>query len=155
MLKKSFKKIYNKKSNKFFFNLKNSTKLRRIALRAFIFWHFHLNFRKVPRGFEHCGLAVRVVPLDAPRVRVIISIVYRNNLTKIVSFMVHFKSSSSSHIINFISFHHIFCWSHTNHCLLSRIIINSTFKLWDKLKQPQNVMFHQKIKQFKQPANKT
>ena len=38
--------------------------------------------------------------------------------------MVHFKSSSFSHIIDFTSFHHIFCWSYMNHCSLLRIILN-------------------------------
>ena len=41
-----------------------------------------------------------------------------------VSFMVHFKSSSSSHIINIASFHRSFCWSYMNHCFLLKIILN-------------------------------
>ena len=40
-----------------------------------------------------------------------------------VSFIVHFKSSSSSHIINFTSFRHIFCWSYMNGCFNEDYII--------------------------------
>ena len=56
---KKVKKNLNKKSEKKIKKIKNSTKLRRIALRAFIFWHFYLNFRKAPAALSiagwHCG----------------------------------------------------------------------------------------------------